>query len=70
MAVLENQHMKYLITFNNSGNTYTLEPEKDEIHRLLVQFVTENPNGYLTIRERVADEDAREIFRIYSEKVV
>ena len=70
MAILENQHMKYEITFNNSGNTYPLEPEKDEIHRLLVQFVTENPGGHLTIAERVTDEDAREIFRIYSEKVV
>ena len=62
--------MKYVITFNNSGNTYPLEPEKDEIHRLLVQLVTDNPGGHLTITERVADEDAREIFRIYSEKVV
>ena len=61
--------MRYKIRFNNTGNTYPLEPEKDEIHRLLVQLVTQNPGGHLEITERVTDEDTREMFRIYSEKV-
>jgi len=61
--------MKYVIISKNSGRSYRIDPDNDEIHRSLAQHIDEHPEGLFTKREFRVDEDQRELFNIYAHKV-
>jgi hypothetical protein len=61
--------MKFIINSSASGKSYLIEPNKDEIQQLLVDYITTNSHETLTIREFIPDKDMAELFRIYTERV-
>jgi hypothetical protein len=61
--------MKFIINSSASGKSYIVDPNKDEIQQLLVDYITTNPHESLTIREFIPDKDMIELFSIYTERV-